>query len=349
MKKVTVLTVVLFLLAFSGCGYESKQPVVATGSPTATGTPSKTDVVAGTAPEKVQPPWSRKKDMPTARYSHRSAVLDDKIYVLGGSNGSNLDVVEVYDTKTDTWTGAADIPMTTECIGAVGTGGRIYAFMKGKTYDEKGWVFEYDPALDKWEQKCRMTSARSNLGITVLDEKIYVIGGLENTDAEGHFENVKDVETLDPKTMVWEKKADLTEAKHAVSVSALNGKIYAVGGSITSGTSDYPCKDVEEYDPATDSWTKKANLPNQNAYNCSAILNGQIYVTGGVTGRRLFSYDPVQDKWTAGEFRDIASWHNTASAAGGKLYVIGGTDTMGDGSWTALNAVEVYDPQLDTE
>lgn len=347
MRKFTVLTAVLFLLTFSGCSNESKQPTVETISPTVAETRSQAIVETVVPTETVQPAWSRRTDMPSARYSLRSAVLDDKIYVLGGSDGNNLDVVEVYDTKSDSWSKAADIPMSTECIGAVGTSGKIYAFMMAETAGEKGWVFEYDPSLDKWEQQCRMTSSRSNLGITILDDKIYVIGGLVNTDGGG-FENVKDVETLDPKTMEWQKKADLLVAKHAVTVSALNGKIYVVGGSVTIGKSDYPCTDMEEYNPSTDSWTKKASLPNQNAYNCSVTLNDQIYVTGGVTNARLFSYDPIQDRWKFRKHRDILSWQNTAGAAGGKMYVIGGTDSTNDDNWTTLSTVEVYDPLLDT-
>jgi hypothetical protein len=50
--------------------------------------------------------WTQKADMPTARFIPGSAVVDGKIYVIGGapvSMGATA-VVEEYDPATDTWT-----------------------------------------------------------------------------------------------------------------------------------------------------------------------------------------------------------------------------------------------------
>ena len=59
--------------------------------------------------------WSRKTDMPTARSFAGTAVVDGKIYAMGGSAGARLNepalaVVEMYDPATDTWTRKADMP-----------------------------------------------------------------------------------------------------------------------------------------------------------------------------------------------------------------------------------------------
>ena len=59
----------------------------------------------------------------------------------------------------------------------------------------------------------------------------------------------------------WAAKAPMHQARAGLGVAAVNGKIYAIGGSTASG--QYP-PDVsgggfvgtnEEYDPETDTWT----------------------------------------------------------------------------------------------
>jgi len=49
--------------------------------------------------------WSTKTDMPTPREHLASAVVDGKLYALGGfANGiGNLAVNERYDPETDSW------------------------------------------------------------------------------------------------------------------------------------------------------------------------------------------------------------------------------------------------------
>jgi hypothetical protein len=39
---------------------------------------------------------------------------------------------------------------------------------------------------------------------------------------------------------------------------------------------------VEEYDPATDTWTKKSDMPTARFALTSSAVNGKIYAIGGV-------------------------------------------------------------------
>jgi len=53
------------------------------------------------------------------------------------------------------------------------------------------------------------------------------------------------VEEYDPAMDTWTRKADMPTARSALSTSAVNGKIYAIGGYVGGGT---PLSTVEEYD-----------------------------------------------------------------------------------------------------
>jgi N-acetylneuraminic acid mutarotase len=92
----------------------------------------------------------------------------------------------------------------------------------------------------------------------------------------------------------WAAKAPMQQARAGLGVAAVNGKIYAIGGSISNG--QYP-PDVssggfvgtnEEYDPATDTWTTKASMPTPRDYFAIAAYQNKVYCIGGAVG---FSVD----------------------------------------------------------
>ena len=76
----------------------------------------------------------------------------------------------------------------------------------------------------------------------------------------------------------------------------LNGKIYAIGGArVWPGQA---VSTVEEYDPATDTWTTKAPMPTARRSLSTSVVNGKIYAIGGkeattgVAVARVEEYDP---------------------------------------------------------
>ena len=107
---------------------------------------------------------------------------------------------------------------------------------------ESGWILKAD-----------MPTARSHLVASVIDGKIYVIGG------SGNRALLSAVEVYDPATNTWARKADMPTARWGFSTSVVDGKIYAISGSIGHYRDITPR--VEAYDPVTDTWTRKADIP----------------------------------------------------------------------------------------
>jgi hypothetical protein len=100
-------------------------------------------------------------------------------------------------------------------------------------------VEEYDPATDTWTRKADMPTAREALSTSVVNGKIYAIGGVTTS---GSY--LSTVEEYDPATDIWTRKADMPTAREAPSTSMVNGRIYAIGGWVSRAIST-----VEEYDP----------------------------------------------------------------------------------------------------
>jgi len=138
--------------------------------------------------------WSQMAPIPVPVMGYASAVLDDKIYIISGGN-TDLDylptnLVQIFDPATNQWTNGTSIPNGVVYAGAVATTGlfapkRIYVIGGTTTaYDRSAYynVIDlnqvYDPETDTWTTGTPMLTPRCDFGITVVNDEIYVIGGI---------------------------------------------------------------------------------------------------------------------------------------------------------------------------
>ena len=181
----------------------------------------------------------------------------------------------------------------------------------------------------KWRGRTRMRTKRWMLAATVVNGKIYAIGGWAGR-AKGTRSTV---EEYDPVTDTWTQKADMPTRRSALSTSVVNGKIYAIGGY--NLVEDFLT--VEMYDPATDMWVKKADMPTPRSNFATGVVNGGIHAIGGTAmlgsgelGRwetisKVEVYQPARDRWTKEVDMRVPRGYIAASTVNGKIYVIGGT------------------------
>jgi N-acetylneuraminic acid mutarotase len=232
--------------------------------------------------------WTRKADMPVPRHLHSAGVVNGKIYVIGGVEGSigPTKLVEEYDPATNTWRRRADLPTKRTGFSTSVVNGKIYAISGHQSGSLVARVDEYEPATDTWRRRANIPTARSSLSTSVVDGKIYAIGGAKwnNVTTEGTF--YATVEEYDPVTDTWTMKSDMSTARYALSTSAVNGKIYAIGGNtwdhITETSTFFST--VEEYDPAKDTWTTMMDMPTARFHFGTSVVDGRIYAIGGQPG-----------------------------------------------------------------
>ena len=155
----------------------------------------------------------------------------------------------------------------------------------------------------------------------------------------------------------WAARTAMPTPRSGLAVAvASNGKLYAIGGA--GSTADWPSSPpypewavatVEEYDPATDAWTRRRDMAHPRAYAVAVEAgNGRIYVIGGRSSRgtsaAVEEYDPATDTWaTRAAMPTPRTYPGVAAAANGKIYLFGGVDRP-----DALTAVDEYDPASDT-
>ncbi|WP_368292719.1 kelch repeat-containing protein [Dehalobacter sp. TBBPA1] len=230
--------------------------------------------------------WTAKTNMPAARSQFGIAALAGKIYVFGGLDSGNTPTatVEVYDTVADTWSTKANMPFLAEGFAVTSLSGEIYT-MGGYLRDEQGYInelYQYDPATDTWTQKTGMWISRAYLSASSVNGKIYAIGGKD------YNQNIcPTVEKYDPVTDSWNQVADMPAASENFGCTTANGKIYALGGdygktyAMGEGYYGYSLNSFEEYDPSSDSWITKENMPIASSGLGIAEVNGKLYAFGG--------------------------------------------------------------------
>jgi N-acetylneuraminic acid mutarotase len=152
----------------------------------------------------------------------------------------------------------------------------------------------------------------------------------------------------------WTKAAPFPHPEEELYGTVVNGKWYVLGGFGIGGNAPGL---VFEYDPATDRWTQKKDMPVHVHHQAQTDYNGKLYVFGGclkgISGeggtQNAWEYDPVADSWRALAQMPVKRCSAIAEQVAGKIYVIGGLEPMENGQGTRVSGRnEMYDPASDT-
>lgn len=102
-------------------------------------------------------------------------------------------------------------------------------------------------------------------------------------------------------------------------------------------------------------WEQKADMQNKRQGHSSGVLDGKVYVVGGVqhnTGGPHFNaikslefYDPILDTWSEKASMDAGRAQFPTCVFEGKIWAIGGGQSV---YWSPLKSIEAYDPASDT-
>ncbi len=255
-----------------------------------------------------------------------------------GSTGSDFPHDSEYHLYSiPQWQSVANMSAGRANVIAVQCKGKIYAmggYVKGGV---TGKMEMYDPAADTWTTKASLPIPRASFAATVLDNKIYVLGGADDNGTD-----LNSMYVYNPDTNVWTARANLPQAVRGLGACNLNGKIYALGGVYydTRWENDQYISTVSEYDPTTNTWTYKASMSTARTVHVGAV-NGKIYAIGGGDGDRNLNlveeYDPIANVWHTRASMPTTSNNLYMSSSGAIIYGIHGS----------IGVVEAYDPYKD--
>jgi hypothetical protein len=279
-------------------------------------TPFNTAAKPVSAADVLEDSWASKAPINQARGGLGVAVVNGKIYAIGGSTASG-------PYPPDAFAG-----------GFVGTNE------------------EYDPATDTWTYKASMPTPRDHFAIVAFQNKIYCIGGaigFSVDERSGFYSYVSSGvnEVYDTLTNTWETKTPLPDDGMKIQAHVVNGKIYVMDWSLTY---------VYDPENDSWSLKTRMPPPYPASSPVSVVVDNKIIVTGEfavgwnyTSEQKVLIYDTETDSWSGGRSGPIVIGGGAAGATVGaktpqKIYVLG----LKSGSPRPLSVNQVYDPKADT-
>ncbi len=192
--------------------------------------------------------WKELSPMPTPVAAAGSFVVDNKIYVVGGSasggfNTDYKDLVQIYDPATNKWEAGTPLPFAARNVGATAIGNTCYII--------GGYNNKVQPAVKKEVYKGEVSGTtitwtkvadfpagtpagieRASVG--AAEGKIWLAGGRTNSGVSAK------AFTYDPATDTWEAQSDKPSGTHSTTRFVYDGSglLYVFGGTMGSGQSD---------------------------------------------------------------------------------------------------------------
>ena len=202
--------------------------------------------------------WSQLPSMPTPRSLAAGAVLDGRFYLIAGRNNEGkafqaLDVVEVFDPVSTTWTVMNPLPSAMEAPAAQSIGDTILLAggWDGTLGGYLNQSFVYDPANDSWIIGPSLSEPRCSLASTSLwDRYVFILGGY--IDGWPPFRKAVDVFDLQTSTYTTTTIAPLPEGRGGPGAVTVDGRVFVIGGGdydMPSHTAWYPRSNVWEFVP----------------------------------------------------------------------------------------------------
>ena len=235
------------------------------------------------------------------RHAHATAVIDGKLFVMGGwvGAGASFSSVECLDLETGQRSEVAPMITPRRAHGAAVLGGQI--FVAGGSVGNGGHpmfpppntagtsVECFDPATNQWTAVTPMNTDRAIHGLVSAQGKLFAVGGYND-----QYDRLDSVECFDPSTREWSNIAALSTARCGLAVAVLGNKLYAIGGTDSrhAALSSVECLDLSIPDSQ---WNTVAPMVLGPRSGMGVVVTGEkIYVAGSTCfgGKNIECFDP---------------------------------------------------------
>ena len=277
--------------------------------------------------------WRKERPLPAPLEEARSVTVGDGAVLAGGVvtrfvEGAARSTARVsrYDFETGELTPLPPLPLRVNHASVVTHARHIYVvggdFDRPSEQESSDRVWRLRPGSERWSEVGRMPTPRGALGVAVVGDTLYAMGGRSRGEPLGA------VEALDLRTGSWSKLAPLRPPRDHLGAAVIDGELYIAGGRYPGGNE---LATFERYDPVEDRWEALTDMPSGTSGAELNAVAGRLVVVGGedseqawVTGTAM-AYDPAAEEWSALPSTPRPK-HGYASAVfGDRLYLIGGS------------------------
>jgi N-acetylneuraminic acid mutarotase len=249
--------------------------------------------------------WTRLPNIPEGIHHPGFAAIGDKLYSVGGftiarpATGLPAWVpsksVWIYDINAKSWSKGPDLPTARGALTATAHENKIYAIggAKNPTYstpelrptvpvENLATNEVFDIATGTWSPAASMLTARNHHGASLIDGKIYVVGGrIGSTFIIGLSNNVSTNEVYDIGKNTWAAVLGMPTPRSGVGTAVLNGRMHVLGGEAYLNDLVGTYRTHEAFDPKTNAWQRLAPMPTPRHGLAVAEIGGKMYAVSG--------------------------------------------------------------------
>ncbi len=194
--------------------------------------------------------WKALAPMPSKRGAAAAAVVQGKIYVIGGAGAMP---------------GAGDAAM-----------------VPTRRHMTVGTVEEYDPKTDSWHTRAALPTPRNHPAAATVNNRIYVIGGRIGSAFALRGSNTDIVEAYDPGSDSWGVPLErMPTPRSAAGWGIWKNLIVIAGGENQEGGALAGFRAVEAYDPARNQWKAMPTMPHPRRGLAAGVIGDRFYAVSG--------------------------------------------------------------------
>lgn len=180
------------------------------------------------------------------------------------------------------------------------TSGKILGFTvtaresEALTGESSKMIYSAD-SQSEWVYQTPMEKSRKNASVVTAGEKLYVLGGENETGSLSSFA------AFDTEKKTWESLPDYPGNVSGICKAAMiadNKDIYVIGGQTSTKTDAKALKNVYVYHTESKQWQKKADMKEGRTNLSTAVCDKKVYAfsKAGATDR-VDVYDMNTDTW----------------------------------------------------
>jgi serine/threonine-protein kinase PknK len=308
------------------------------------GTNGTSDLMTVEAYDPTANTWTTLPDLPEGRSDLGVAVTDGRLVAVGGTSaGQVLKSVAALDLAALTWTDLPDMGTARHGLAVAAVGKSVYA-IGGSTGVDNDQVTSSAEALklagrkpqpaSEWRSLPDAPTARLMMAWAVLDEKIWLAGGMR------HGETLQTVESYDTRTGAWQPQPPLPIPLHHATAATYRGEVVVIGGAsdnlAEASNRVFALREGE--------WEELPTLQHARAAAAAAVVGDKLVVAGGQDDKQLVAQTEVFDgkSWTQAADLPTPREHLAAVSDGVYVYTVGGRFLSADKNSAAF---ERFDPE----
>jgi N-acetylneuraminic acid mutarotase len=270
--------------------------------------------------------WKKLASIPKPCADGEAVVLNNNVYLVAGNHDQYIASSDFYryDISENKWYQQSNLPREMGQLALAEVAGKIFA-IGGSSFSNTN--YEYSPETNSWNSVAPMPTARQGIDCGIVDDKIYVIGGITS------FSSItKKNEVYDPATNTWSEKTSIPTLRNRSAIVTMDSLVYVIAGAGSSSDIWKNIGTVECYNPKTDSWISKSNLPIKPLKPGAVVVNNTIVVLGGMDANNnslsnVLIYNKETDTWKSITPLPKVNYCGAYASVGDKIYVIGGSNS----------------------